>query len=98
MNIDTHPPMPLNHLPSSEKPKTWELPGIRATISNDTELGKWRENLYLSMTCRSSSAISRFLSEGSSVVDMMKTLNKQNIDRTKKSKWATLQAIILYKK
>lgn len=49
------------------------------------------------MTMRHSGAISRFLSEDASVADMMQILNKR-ADKTKKSKWSTLQAIIRYKK
>lgn len=85
------------HTPSAESAPKSGLPALRATISNSQELHTWREILYRSMTLRHSGAISRFLSEDASVADMMQILNKR-ADKTKKSKWSTLQAIIQYKK
>ncbi len=89
--------MPLFTPPSPEKPQSCELPALRATISDSAELGRWRENLYRSMTTRSPNAISRFLEEGLQVMEMMQILNKCT-DRKRKSKWATLQTIIRYRK
>lgn len=89
--------MQNKHIPSTESIPTSALPALRATISNNHELNTWRETLYRSMTLRHSGAISRLLSEDASVANMMQILNKR-ADKTKKSKWSTLQAIIQYKK
>lgn len=49
------------------------------------------------MTQRSKTAISHLLSAKLGIIDTISILNKRN-DKTKKSQWATLQAIIQYKK
>ncbi len=89
--------MSLPHTSLHQSPPGRELPNIREKISNDVELSQWRECLYRAMTQRSKTAISHLLSAKLGIIDTISILNKRN-DKTKKSQWATLQAIIQYKK